>query len=174
MNYDVKHARRASPIPDSHHDFARRLLHFMPTLKNNPPRGLWGSLHLIVFAGVFAALALYLRIGSFSSYLSFEPWLSPDISLDTTFTRNVSSCPGSVYIFCPYRFVRTDFVGYDLTSVKTSEYGLVANLVLAGEECHAYGTDHKNIIVEVTYETKTQYSNKAPMPALADPVFERL
>lgn len=46
--------------------------------------------------------------------------------------------------------------GYDLTSVETSEYGLTANLVLAGEECHAYGTDHKNLIVEVTYETDTR------------------
>lgn len=47
-------------------------------------------------------------------------------------------------------------VGYDLTSVQTFEHGLTASLVLAGEECHAYGTDHKNLIVEVTYETDTR------------------
>jgi alpha-glucosidase len=49
-----------------------------------------------------------------------------------------------------------DVAGYDITFIETSEYGLVANLVLAGEECHAYGTDHKNLVVEVTYETNTR------------------
>lgn len=47
-------------------------------------------------------------------------------------------------------------VGYDLTSVEASGYGLVANLVLAGEECHAYGADYRHLIVEVTYETSTR------------------
>ena len=127
----------------------------MPALKN-PPKGLWGGLLPIAFAGVFAALALYLRIASFSPYLSFQRLLDPNISLDTTFTRNVSSCPGSVSIYRPYRLVQMGVAGYDLTSVETSEHGLVANLVLAGEECHAYGTDHRNLIVEVAYETKTR------------------
>ena len=49
-----------------------------------------------------------------------------------------------------------DVVGYDLTSIETSGRGLVANLALAGEGCRAYGTDHKNLIVEVTYETSTR------------------
>jgi len=47
-------------------------------------------------------------------------------------------------------------VGYDLISVETSEYGLLANLILAGEDCHAYGIDYKKLTVEVTYETKTR------------------
>ena len=125
----------------------------MSSLKKDPSRGLWGGLLPIALAGIFAALAFYLRIGPLSPYLSFKPWFSPTISLDTKFLRNVSSCPGSVFISCSYRLVRTELVGYDLTSVETSEHGLIANLVLAGKECHAYGTDHNNLIVEVTYET---------------------
>lgn len=138
----------------------------MSALKKYSPRGLWGGLLPVTFAGVFAALALYLRIGPLSPYLSFHPWFSPNPSLDTEFLRNVSSCPGSVCIPHPYRLVRTDVIGYDLTSVETSEYGLVANLVLAGEGCHAYGTDHENLVVEVTYETNTRYSSKVPTRVL--------
>lgn len=48
------------------------------------------------------------------------------------------------------------FKGYNLTSLETFGYGLVANLVLAGEECNAYGTDYKNLVVEVTYESTTR------------------
>ena len=128
----------------------------MSALKKDPLRGLWGGLLPVAFAGTFAVLALYLRIGPLSPYLSFDPWFSPNISLDTKFPRNVSSCPGSVFISRPYRPVRTDVVGYDLTSVETSEYGLIANLVLAGKECHAYGTDRNNLVVEVTYETNAR------------------
>ena len=122
----------------------------------NPTRGPLGGLLPFALAGGFAALALYLRAGSFSPYLSFQPWFGPKISLDAIYTRNVSLCPGSVCTSHPYRLVRTDVVGYDLTSVKTSEHGLVANLVLAGEECHAYGADRKSLTVEVTYETDTR------------------
>lgn len=49
-----------------------------------------------------------------------------------------------------------DAGGYNLTSVETSGYGLIAKLVLAGKECHAYGTDQKNLIVEVAYESNTR------------------
>jgi hypothetical protein len=49
-----------------------------------------------------------------------------------------------------------DAEGYDLTSVETSGHGLMAKLVLAGKECHAYGTDQKNLVVEVTYESNTR------------------
>lgn len=125
----------------------------MSPLKKDPPRGLWSGLLPVAFASTFAALAFYLRIGPLSPYLSFKPWFGPNLSLGTKFPRNVSSCPGSVFISRPYRLVRTELVGYDLTSVETSEHGLIANLVLAGKECHAYGTDHNNLIVEVTYET---------------------
>lgn len=127
----------------------------MSALKKYPPRGPLGGLFPFAFAGGFAALAL-LRITSFWPYLSFESWSSSKIRLDASPTRNVSLCPGSVCISRSYRLVRTDVAGYDLTSVETSEYGLIANLVLAGEKCHAYGTDHKNLVVEVTYETNAR------------------
>ena len=140
------------------HDFPRRLLQgFMSALNKDPSRGLWGGLLPVAFAGIFAVLALYLRAGPLSPYLSFEPWFSTDIILGTKFQRNVSLCPGNVFISRPYRLVRTNIVlGYDLTSVETSEHGLIAKLVLAGKECHAYGTDHNNLVVEVTYETDTR------------------
>jgi len=146
------------PIPYSRcHDFPGRLLQgFMSALKKDPSKGFWSGLLPIALAGTFAALAFYLRIGPLSPYLSFEPWFSPNTNPDTKFLRNVSSCPGSVFISRPYRLVRTELVGYDLTSVETSEHGLIANLVLAGKACHAYGTDHDNLIVEVTYETDTR------------------
>jgi hypothetical protein len=137
----------------------------MPALMKNPPRGLWAGLLSVTFASGFAALALYLRIGPLSHHLPFEQWLSPSIGLDKVFSRNVSSCPGIVCIYHPYRAVRTSVVGYDITSVETSEYGLIANLVLAGKECHAYGTDRKDLIVEVTYETNTRWGNRVPMCA---------
>ena len=128
----------------------------MSALKKVPSRGLWSGLLPAALAGAFATLAFYLRIGPLSPYLSIEQWFSPNISLDTKILGNVSSCPGSVFISRPYRLVRTELVGYDLTSVETSERGLIANLVLAGKECHAYGTDYSNLIVEVSYETDTR------------------
>ena len=155
--HDVKHPKaRVTYIPDGH-DPARRSLHSMPAPEKNLPRGPLGGLLPFALAGGFAALALYLRTSSFSPYLSVQSWIGPKISLDAIYTRNVSLCPGSVYrVPHPYRLVRTDFVGYDLTSVKASEHGLVAGLVLAGEECHAYGADHRSLTVEVTYETNTR------------------
>jgi len=128
----------------------------MPALEKNPLRGPLGGLLPFALAGGFAALALYLRTGSFSPYLSLQPWFGPKINSDAIYTRNVSLCPGSVCISHPYPSVRTDVVGYDLASVKTSEHGLVADLVLAGEKCHAYGADRKSLTVEITYETNTR------------------
>jgi hypothetical protein len=154
--YDVKHSKtRVTYIPDSH-NFARRSLHSMPAPEKNPPRGPLGGLLPFALAGGFAALALYFRTSSFSPYLSVQPWFGPKIGSDAIYTKNVSLCPGSFCISHPYRLVRTNVIGYDLTSVETSEHGLVANLVLAGEECHAYGTDRKSLAVEVTYETNTR------------------
>ncbi|KAF9779894.1 glycosyl hydrolases family 31-domain-containing protein [Thelephora terrestris] len=107
----------------------------MSAFQKKPPRNFCGLL-LAASASVFASLALYLRIGPFPPHLSFDRWV---VSSDPTVSRNVSLCPG-----------------YNLTSVKNFEHGLVANLVLAGKECHAYGTDYKHLVVEVAYETATR------------------
>jgi len=129
----------------------------MPAPEKNLPRGPLGGLLPFALAGGFAALALYLRTCSFLPYLSIQSWFGPKINLDAIYTKNVSLCPGNICrVSHPYRLVRTNFVGYDLASVKTSGHGLVADLFLAGEECHAYGADHKSLTVEVTYETNTR------------------
>ncbi|KAK2600207.1 hypothetical protein QQS21_005081 [Conoideocrella luteorostrata] len=43
--------------------------------------------------------------------------------------------------------------GYKASNVRTSDNGLTADLSLAGTACNVYGTDLKNLILEVTYET---------------------
>ncbi len=43
--------------------------------------------------------------------------------------------------------------GYKASNVQTSSTGLVADLKLAGAACNTYGTDLKNLRLEVTYET---------------------
>ncbi|CAM1501165.1 Fc.00g103270.m01.CDS01 [Cosmosporella sp. VM-42] len=45
-----------------------------------------------------------------------------------------------------------DCPGYTASNVKTSGTGLTANLKLAGQACNAYGTDLKDLTLEVTYE----------------------
>ncbi|CAG9982075.1 unnamed protein product [Clonostachys byssicola] len=42
--------------------------------------------------------------------------------------------------------------GYTASNVQTTDYGLTADLSLAGEACNAYGDDLKDLILEVTYE----------------------
>jgi hypothetical protein len=78
----------------------------MPALKEDSPRGLWGGVVPVGLACAFAALSLYLRTGSFSPYLPFEPWFSPNTNLGISFSRNVSSCPGSVFVSRPSRHHR--------------------------------------------------------------------
>lgn len=45
--------------------------------------------------------------------------------------------------------------GYKASRVKTSATGLTAELTLAGKACNVYGTDLKDLILQVTYETGT-------------------
>lgn len=43
--------------------------------------------------------------------------------------------------------------GYTATNVKTTSSGLTADLTLAGKACNVYGTDLKNLVLEVSYDT---------------------
>lgn len=43
--------------------------------------------------------------------------------------------------------------GYKASKVKATDTGLTAELTLAGKACNVYGTDLKDLILEVTYET---------------------
>ncbi|KAI0318301.1 glycosyl hydrolases family 31-domain-containing protein [Amylostereum chailletii] len=52
---------------------------------------------------------------------------------------NVSTCPG-----------------YTLASVQDTLHGLLAQLVLGGPACNAFGNDIVNLTVEVTYETRSR------------------
>lgn len=43
--------------------------------------------------------------------------------------------------------------GYKASKVKTSSTGLTAELTLAGTACNVYGTDLKDLVLQVTYES---------------------
>jgi alpha-glucosidase len=43
--------------------------------------------------------------------------------------------------------------GYSASNVKTTASGLTADLTLAGKSCDVYGTDLKNLVLEVSYDT---------------------
>ncbi|KAI1270100.1 hypothetical protein F5Y18DRAFT_367106 [Xylariaceae sp. FL1019] len=43
--------------------------------------------------------------------------------------------------------------GYKASNVKTTHSGLTADLKLAGKACNVYGTDLKELTLEVTYDT---------------------
>lgn len=43
--------------------------------------------------------------------------------------------------------------GYKASNVESTATGLTADLSLAGEACDVYGTDLKNLILEVSYDT---------------------
>jgi hypothetical protein len=59
--------------------------------------------------------------------------------------------------------------GYKLSSVKKNSYGLTAKLTLAGSSCNAFGTDIKDLVIEVNYETKTRYAILiCPHPTVSD------
>lgn len=51
-------------------------------------------------------------------------------------TVNVDSCPG-----------------YEAKNVKENSHGFVADLTLAGKACNVYGTDLKDLKLEVTYDS---------------------
>ncbi|RYP38739.1 hypothetical protein DL767_002479 [Monosporascus sp. MG133] len=46
--------------------------------------------------------------------------------------------------------------GYKASNVKTSALRLSADLTLAGEACDVYGTDLKDLVLEVSYDTDTR------------------
>ncbi|KAF8547986.1 glycoside hydrolase family 31 protein [Imleria badia] len=54
------------------------------------------------------------------------------------YSMNVTNCPG-----------------YTLGSLTESEYGLTAQLSLAGTPCDAFGTDITDLTIEVTYQSQT-------------------
>ncbi|KAK7677820.1 hypothetical protein QCA50_019132 [Cerrena zonata] len=82
--------------------------------------------------------SLYASAGQFSS---LRRDALPSVSqLDaTTFSLNVSSCPG-----------------YTLTGLKETETSLSAELTFAGPACNAFGRDISNLTLEVTYESTTR------------------
>lgn len=43
--------------------------------------------------------------------------------------------------------------GYNASNVRTSSSSITADLTLAASPCNAYGTDIKNLRLEVSYET---------------------
>ncbi|KAK3328533.1 glycoside hydrolase family 31 protein [Cercophora scortea] len=46
--------------------------------------------------------------------------------------------------------------GYKASNIKTSPSGLTADLTLAGTACNVYGTDLRDLVLEVTYESDTR------------------
>lgn len=49
-------------------------------------------------------------------------------------------------------------LGYALSRLHENEFGLTAQLNLAGEPCDAFGHDISNLTIEVTYETGSRYT----------------
>lgn len=43
--------------------------------------------------------------------------------------------------------------GYTASNVKSTALGLTADLTLAGEACNVYGTDLKDLVLDVSYDT---------------------
>lgn len=64
--------------------------------------------------------------------------------------------------------------GYKASNVKTSDTGLTADLTLAGPACNIYGTDLKNLILEVSYDTGECYISKATNYRSMGPLTELL
>ncbi|CCM00567.1 uncharacterized protein FIBRA_02601 [Fibroporia radiculosa] len=89
----------------------------------------WG-LFLIFFSVVLAERSIY---------STHDPRHSHDLETDTTYSLNVSSCPG-----------------YTVTSVDESNTGLIAKLDIAGAACNAFGRDYTNLTVEVVYESQNR------------------
>ncbi|KAI3326439.1 glycoside hydrolase family 31 protein [Xylariaceae sp. AK1471] len=46
--------------------------------------------------------------------------------------------------------------GYSASNIKTTGSGLTADLTLAGKGCDVYGTDLKNLVLEVSYDTDSR------------------
>ena len=52
--------------------------------------------------------------------------------------------------------------GYTLGSLTESEYGLTAQLSLAGTPCDAFGADITDLTIEVTYQSQTTWVSEYP------------
>ncbi|KAG8221683.1 glycoside hydrolase family 31 protein [Butyriboletus roseoflavus] len=85
---------------------------------------------LAVLGGL--SLATTLAWGRHSSLLQRQS------TSNVTYSLNVTDCPG-----------------YTLGSLTESQYGLTAQLSLAGTPCNAFGTDITNLTIEVTYQSQT-------------------
>ncbi|KAG6326515.1 hypothetical protein ID866_12574, partial [Astraeus odoratus] len=70
--------------------------------------------------------------------LSLAAAVSPVRAADTSYSKNVSSCPG-----------------YALSSLVESENGLSAQLQLSGPACNAFGVDITDLTLEVTYQSQS-------------------
>ncbi|KAG9311232.1 glycoside hydrolase family 31 protein [Chiua virens] len=64
-------------------------------------------------------------------------WQQRQSARSATYSKNVTSCPG-----------------YTLESLTESQYGLTAQLSLAGMPCDAFGTDIADLTIEVTYQSQ--------------------
>ena len=116
---------------------------------------------MVVFLSTALLLWYYvgLAIARVSPSLQRSTGLNLDSRNGTQLSGDVSSCPGlPLYLYLYSETLRTDhMIGYSLTSLKNTEYGLTADLSLAGEACNAFGLDISNLTIEVTYESQTRW-----------------
>ncbi|KIJ63989.1 glycoside hydrolase family 31 protein [Hydnomerulius pinastri MD-312] len=89
------------------------------------------------------------------------PLFQRQTSSNVTYSMNVTDCPG-----------------YALGSLQESDYGLTAQLTLAGAACNAFGTDIKDLTIEVTYASQSTvhvkvYDTANQQFAIPDSVIER-
>lgn len=87
---------------------------------------------LIIVTIVFAATMVYWKALLYAGLASAAALFHRDDAV----AGSVDSCPG-----------------YKASNVRVSPTGVTADLTLAGAACNVYGTDLKNLILQVTYQT---------------------
>ncbi|KAL6803531.1 glycoside hydrolase family 31 protein [Trichoderma sp. SZMC 28012] len=88
---------------------------------------------LIIVTIVFAATMVYWKALLYAGLASAAALFHRDDAV----AGSVDSCPG-----------------YKASNVRVSPTGVTADLTLAGAACNVYGTDLKNLILQVTYQTE--------------------
>ena len=81
----------------------------------------------------------------------------PSSRLTTTYSMNVTDCPGQARAMCWESMLMMAILGYTLGSLQESDIGLTAQLTLAGQACNAFGLDISDLTIEVTYQSQSTY-----------------
>ncbi|KAI9567845.1 glycoside hydrolase family 31 protein [Boletus coccyginus] len=87
---------------------------------------------------ILSAILGWLALTTTLTWSHTPTLLQRQLTGNAMYSMNVTNCPG-----------------YTLGSLTESEYGLTAQLSLAGTPCDAFGTDIASLIIQVTYQSQT-------------------